>query len=320
MVAGSIALVSGYADVISLHRWKCFSGMLTGNTIWFGRVLAGETNPNLHGPLFYFSIILVFFFGVALHRWADMRWKHRGASTVGSALGFLGLVVEIWMHSVGHELLEFEVAKWAVLFYVPIFGVVNGASMDGRLGSATTMITGHVTKLGQALASWGTQEYSYVEKCKLVMSFIIFAASIVGASLGVLVLRQSFFNTAGAFLPVLPTLIVLLFLHDHLARPRKRLQRFAKEAAKKAKKAYRHGGASQGEQQGPESSQELSDDESCESESDDGEAGQGADPFADSDDEEDPREAKVAGRGDAKAAASAIAASATTELPAVVQV
>lgn len=227
VVAGGIAFITGYADVVSLKRWQCFCGMLTGNTIWLGRVLAGE--KGLHGPLFYVAIILSFFLGVALHRWADMRWTSRGASRVGTAIGLLGFAIEIFMLFWGHSAMAFSDAKWAVLFYVPLFGVITSASSDGRLGVTTTMVTGHVTKLGQASVSWPGHEHSYVDKCKLMVSLTVWLSVAAGACTAILVLRQRYFDTAGAFLPVLPTLILLLLLLDHLTLPRKGLKKLAKK-------------------------------------------------------------------------------------------
>lgn len=214
--------------------------MTTGNTIWVGRVLLGNDRDNgLNTPLFYLAIIGAFFAGVVLHRWADIKFPSRGASRVSPMLALTQLICElcVFFRRMDPDAPEEPEPwlKWLVVVYAPLFGVVSGASADGRLASATTMVTGHVIALGKALANLPTKTFSYVEKCKLVMSLVVIVFSICGACLGATMYRVNGHRTRGLFLPVAPVLVVLLWLHDHLARPRK-LVKMAQKAVREASK------------------------------------------------------------------------------------
>mmetsp|Transcript_91473 Transcript_91473/g.285115 ORF Transcript_91473/g.285115 Transcript_91473/m.285115 type:complete len:331 (+) Transcript_91473:777-1769(+) len=230
LVAAGIAMTGAYADVVSVHRWRCFATMLTGNTIWLGRSML---DPNFHAreevhhdPLFYACIILAFFLGAVLHRWADRTWRARGATRVAPLMGLINVTCEICLlHATGTqegwERLNWARMKWLVVLYAPLFGVVCTASVDGRLGSPSTVVTGHVINLGKALADAPFKTFTYVEKCKSVLSMIVFVFSILGSCLGAVAYKLNGFSTMGLFLPVSPLFMILLWFHDHLARPRK---------------------------------------------------------------------------------------------------
>lgn len=271
VVAGGIALVGGYADVISLHRWKCFATMCTGNTIWLGRVLLGHSvdSGELHGPVFYTCIIIAFLFGAALHRWADRRWQHRGATRVGPLLGAVNLTCEIVVFFCATESFLHRF-PYLVVLYTPLFGVVCAASADGRLGSATTMVTGHMISLAKALADLPVKKFTYADKCKVLMSLIVLIFSIMGALVANLAFKCNGFATSGLFLPVSPLLVVLLWCHDHLARPRKLVKMYQKAMRAKQEAEKPGEGAAQLPQPESSPSQEDSpfgsDDESSTSE------------------------------------------------------
>lgn len=230
-------MVGGYADVISLHRWKAFATMLTGNTIWLGRVLLGHTPAvgELYGPCFYLAIILAFFIGVMLHRWADRTWQHRGASRIAPSMALVNLTCEFVVFTDFRDA-DLGRLKWFVVLYTPLFGVLCAASADGRLGSATTMVTGHVVSIAKAVANLPVKEFTFGEKMKVMMSFVIVCGSVAGATLASAVYHHFNYQTAGLFIPVTPCLVVLLWCHDHLARPHKLVKMYQKAARRRRRR------------------------------------------------------------------------------------
>jgi len=251
MVAAGIALVSGYANVVTFHRWNCFATMLTGNSLWLGRaLLAGEDSVALHSPQFYLSIIVAFFFGAVFHAWADRRWRHRGASRTAIPMCWINLAVEICVFSVNKvQEPSHSGLNWLVVLYTPLFGVVSIASASGRLGSATMMVTAHVAKMAKALASLPVKDFTYIEKCNVLLSLTVLVAIIVGSFIATVVYAWRGYHTRGLFLPVFPLLAVLLWCHDHLARPRRIVKMYTESLRAKAQASEpREGGERQPQQ------------------------------------------------------------------------
>ena len=52
----------------------------------------------------------------------------------------------------------------------PVFGVISGACSTGRLGTVTTMVTGHVITVSLLLGSWTYRGLQEKEAQKMVMS------------------------------------------------------------------------------------------------------------------------------------------------------
>ena len=47
-IATLFAVVTGYADVVSLVRYQAFASILTGNAIWLGRVAVDPKSDDQH--------------------------------------------------------------------------------------------------------------------------------------------------------------------------------------------------------------------------------------------------------------------------------
>ena len=52
----------------------------------------------------------------------------------------------------------------------PVFGVISGACSTGRLGTVTTMVTGHVVTVSLLLGSWTYRGLEKGEAKKMAMS------------------------------------------------------------------------------------------------------------------------------------------------------
>mmetsp|Transcript_38605 Transcript_38605/g.69101 ORF Transcript_38605/g.69101 Transcript_38605/m.69101 type:complete len:139 (-) Transcript_38605:66-482(-) len=100
-----------------------------------------------------------------------------------------------------------------------LFGVVASSCVGGRTGTHTTMVSGHILTLGGLVANFSFNQYlSPEERGKMMLSFLVIAGTIAGAMFGAWAVANC--NEHILLFPVPVALVILLFLHDHLAKPR----------------------------------------------------------------------------------------------------
>eukprot|EP00429_Kryptoperidinium_foliaceum_P039067 CAMPEP_0176171888 /NCGR_PEP_ID=MMETSP0120_2-20121206/88033_1 /TAXON_ID=160619 /ORGANISM="Kryptoperidinium foliaceum, Strain CCMP 1326" /LENGTH=241 /DNA_ID=CAMNT_0017509799 /DNA_START=297 /DNA_END=1019 /DNA_ORIENTATION=+ len=110
-----------------------------------------------------------------------------------------------------------------VLGYTPLFGILSSASLNGRLGTTTTMATGHILSLANAAVKRCLDgPLSFQDRRKTCMSLQILLWLAFGASVGAVVQARvaADLRAHGALVWVAPAMLVLFFAHDHLAKPR----------------------------------------------------------------------------------------------------
>ncbi|CAE7237664.1 unnamed protein product [Symbiodinium microadriaticum] len=145
-MATMFAFVIGYADVISMLRYRCFSSMMTGNAIMFEKAIV---NPGAfdEGPFYYIVITFAFASGAVLQCVSEHFFPNRGGSIIALPLVVLVVLADIIQLHMPSE------PDWTVAGLAHLFGVVASACSTGRMGTHTTMVTGHILSLANLLSN-----------------------------------------------------------------------------------------------------------------------------------------------------------------------
>eukprot|EP00434_Breviolum_minutum_P022210 symbB.v1.2.019605.t1/scaffold1611.1/size109513/11 len=224
VIATLFAVVAGYADVVSLVRYQVFASILTGNVIWLGRVSVDPRSDDQHTGWYYVAVCASFALGAFLHRVCELRWPNRGGSIASIPLALLMLMAEV-AYIVTESSFHETYLRWTVVLVAPLFGVIAAACSTGRMGTHTTMVTGHILALMSIVANIVfLRKFSTAERRKSIMSVLVIAGTIAGACAGSFALVKVVVHHVLLF-PVPFVIYALLWLHDHLAKPRSLIKR-----------------------------------------------------------------------------------------------
>eukprot|EP00429_Kryptoperidinium_foliaceum_P096262 CAMPEP_0176243886 /NCGR_PEP_ID=MMETSP0121_2-20121125/31150_1 /TAXON_ID=160619 /ORGANISM="Kryptoperidinium foliaceum, Strain CCMP 1326" /LENGTH=317 /DNA_ID=CAMNT_0017583483 /DNA_START=98 /DNA_END=1051 /DNA_ORIENTATION=+ len=206
--------------------------MMSGNAIFMGKVMFGNDpfKGEPHRLSYYLVVIATFLLGSISFLCVERRYPNRGASIVSVPFAAVMLVLELVAIS---DLITPFTKSYHVLVlgYTPLFGILSSATLNGRLGTTTTMATGHLLSLGNLLVKRVLDgPLSLADWRKTCMSMQILLWIILGATVGAEVQSRVAKDTRGhgALTWVAPAMLVLFFAHDHLSKPRsvvKALQR-----------------------------------------------------------------------------------------------
>jgi len=223
-IACAFAFVSGYVDIFSVSRWRVFVTMMSGNAIFMGRVLFGNepSHGEPHKLSYYFVVIASFLLGSISFLCAERKFPNRGASIV--ALPFTSMMLALEVIAIS-GLIDPLTKTYSVLVlgYTPLFGILSSATLNGRLGTTTTMGTGHLLSLGNMLVKRVLDgPLSASDWRKTCMSSQILLWIIIGATVGAEVQSRIAKDDKahGALFWVAPIMLLLFFAHDHLSKPR----------------------------------------------------------------------------------------------------
>eukprot|EP00429_Kryptoperidinium_foliaceum_P120180 CAMPEP_0176296302 /NCGR_PEP_ID=MMETSP0121_2-20121125/58124_1 /TAXON_ID=160619 /ORGANISM="Kryptoperidinium foliaceum, Strain CCMP 1326" /LENGTH=296 /DNA_ID=CAMNT_0017637431 /DNA_START=87 /DNA_END=975 /DNA_ORIENTATION=+ len=216
--------------------------MMTGNVVFFGRaVLANERQEPPADGWFYMVLIVTFFLGAVAHRVAETKMPKRGASTLGFAFAALMVGVEVASIVLPDEAYG---GHYLLAGLTPMFGLVMSACSSGSVGVPTTLVTGHIT----TLASLGTKAVmeggltgAEIRRAKL--GVLVMACTLLGAGAGAALTYLAVGPAQGLLLPVAPTLALLLWIHDHMARPRSLIKSFHRRLRERRARASGKGHA-----------------------------------------------------------------------------
>jgi len=230
LMATMFAFVTGYADVISMLRYKCFSSMMTGNAIMFGRAIANPGSAFDEGPFYYIVIMFAFASGAVLQRVSEHFFPNRGGSIIALPVAVLLVIAEVIELHMPSE------PDWTVAGVSHLFGVVASACSTGRMGTHTTMVTGHILSLANHLSNLMlTGSLAAQDTWKAIMAVMILVGTLAGAILGAFMVAMV--NLKVLLMPVPVVLYILLWMHDHLAKPRsiiKKVQHRMRDSDEKA--------------------------------------------------------------------------------------
>eukprot|EP00439_Symbiodinium_sp_Y106_P065851 s302_g10.t1 len=254
-MATMMALVAGYADVVSLVRYQAFSSILTGNVVWLGRSIIDSDAAQKHSPFFYVAIIFSFAFGAFLHRLFELIRPNRGGSISTAPLAIAMLIVEVVYFFTEGEWHQ-DTLKYGVVAVSALFGVVASACSNGRMGIHTTMVTGHTLTLVGGLAKIILRvKLRNEERAKMLMSTMVIAGTIGGSCIGAWAVLTPKIDHHLLLFPIPVIMIVLMFLHDHLAKPRSLIKKVQNKLRQHAEHFHR--------ENSPVTSEADHDDEDC---------------------------------------------------------
>ncbi len=162
-----LAFVAGWFNVICFKQYKCYSNMMTGNTVNLCYKLGGLESADVP---FLVGAIVHFCGGFTSFKCLDMKLKNRGSCTAVAPVIFI-------LFSLADVLsAKYPKSRWHMLFLAFACGMVNSISAEkGKI--VTNMMTGHFQSLSSILADYlvkgvsSQQKASTVDSIRMVVTF-----------------------------------------------------------------------------------------------------------------------------------------------------
>ena len=174
-LTAGFALVAGWADVVCFKAFGSFAALMTGNTVKMGLAVfdgsssrsnssnttAGQAGSGGSGgsggnggsggsdTAYYGSILCSYIFGVWLFNLIKHLCPARPGLAASPVCVSLFLIADL-LHAATSD------SKWRVCLLAPCFGAQNSLTFGGPLSVNTTIITGNMAKIGNALWKAGT--------------------------------------------------------------------------------------------------------------------------------------------------------------------
>ena len=137
-----LAFVAGWFDVICFKQYKCYSNMMTGNTVNLCYKVGGLESADVS---FLAAAIVHFCGGFTAFKFVDMKLKNRGSCTAVAPVIFTFFALADVLCA------KFPKSRWHMLFLAFACGMVNSISAEkGKI--VTNMMTGHFQSLSNILA------------------------------------------------------------------------------------------------------------------------------------------------------------------------
>mmetsp|Transcript_152930 Transcript_152930/g.490618 ORF Transcript_152930/g.490618 Transcript_152930/m.490618 type:complete len:343 (-) Transcript_152930:63-1091(-) len=188
VLAGIMAFMAGWVDVVCMSRYSAFATMMTGNVLYLGRTIAvtgwqvTEKTEWLPEPIFYLSIIVAYVFGLIVHQAMERRLPQWTATAFAPVLALGIMALELFEAS--GSTASFLPPRWNVMLLAPIFAVQANVALRGGLGTMTSMATGHLHSLSNYLVQACTGELSVENMKKVPVSAAIVVSLALGALMG----------------------------------------------------------------------------------------------------------------------------------------
>jgi len=141
VLVGGLAFLAGVADVMAFDHYGCFANMMTGNTF---RAMGALASSQWNEAGFHAALVLTYVMGVATYRRVDLRQPGAARRAVAPAVLLLFAARDL-------AAIALPGTRWHMLLLVLGFALLNAISSE-ELGAVTCMVTGHLHKLGNALA------------------------------------------------------------------------------------------------------------------------------------------------------------------------
>ncbi|KAJ1455283.1 hypothetical protein M885DRAFT_587790 [Pelagophyceae sp. CCMP2097] len=134
-----LAFLTGLADIVLFRKYRTFSTMMTGNTMWMA---AAVVNTQWRTAAYYLSIIFAYVGGLAAFRVLDTQVGEQGSATFAAAPAVALLFAASDLLSWKRPL---DLCS-PMLLLAAAFGIINSVGQDVA-GLLTFVVTGHMTKL-----------------------------------------------------------------------------------------------------------------------------------------------------------------------------
>jgi len=219
-LAGTLAFLAGYADVVCFIRYHCFASMMTGNVLVFGKSfiqepLTKDGKPYLHHAAFVLGLIVCRIFGLFLRTKAERAHRY-GTALLTPFLVALVVVGELANYIATDSLYSSKLNAWGLAI---VFGVQADASMKGVLGCPTMMVTGHIQNLTHAVMA-KLHDNKPLRTAKVGLHVSVISGLCFGSFVGAAVNKHIHGDVAHMqFTPVIIVLAILLVVEDQLRQP-----------------------------------------------------------------------------------------------------
>jgi uncharacterized membrane protein YoaK (UPF0700 family) len=212
LLTAGFALVAGWADVVCFKAFGSFAALMTGNTVKMGLSVFDNNSStgNESDAGYYGSILGSYIFGV----WLINLIKHFCPSRPGWAAS--PICMALFLTS---DLLHAPTAdsKWRVCLLAPCFGMQNSITFGGPMAVNTTIITGNMAKIGDALWKVCAEGKVIVPLRATVKPIVALVATFAGAITGAAVLlKASNGETEWKFWPIGVLQLLCFVAHDYL--------------------------------------------------------------------------------------------------------
>ncbi|CAJ1450369.1 unnamed protein product [Effrenium voratum] len=197
-----LALLAGYADVITYVRYGSFAASQTGNVIFLGRSLAEKRWLDSS------------FYGLTIGAWSagslayhQVAWHSRW----GGSMAAVGVAVIATGTDVCYNLIRGSRVKWWLLGLVPIFGVSEAFAL-AQLKLPTTGVAKHLSAIAKvpSLCRGGASDAE-----DILSSLAVLLGLTLGAVLGG-VLAIYTVEVPWCFLPVAPMVACAICVHERI--------------------------------------------------------------------------------------------------------
>jgi uncharacterized membrane protein YoaK (UPF0700 family) len=143
IAAAGVGFWTGWADVICMSSFSCFSSKITGA---IHRAAKGLALMTWFDVAFTGSGIALYTLGITAQRMVDTRVNHRGKTASASLLS--PIILSLFLAA---DLLGGVLGVWSFLPLCFAFGLVNNSVLDVT-GTITCAVTGHARTIGVELA------------------------------------------------------------------------------------------------------------------------------------------------------------------------
>ncbi len=175
-----MAFMAGCSDVLCFRRFRCYSAMMTGNIVALSIALAEQ---HWNDSLWRFTLIFGYFTGVIIAKSTDLWCQRKGKETrqtlapVILAIFAIGDRLFQSSTSIISDKIKWEKRKWFMSVLAVGYGVIYSSASQALNGTITNLLTGHVTKIGNAVYNrylgaarkWNDKTF---ESLYIILSFI----------------------------------------------------------------------------------------------------------------------------------------------------
>ena len=243
VIAGALATVAGFVDVLCVARYGAFPATQTGNIVFIGQAMHlmylphASTEQNKIDILYRTAVLLASALGAYAFCVFENAVKRNAVSTAAPIIASLVFAADLlpWLYedsSVRKVFSEpaldsqggYPAGKWCVLFVAFALGGVHylcsPASDGSRLKAVTFAATGHVHKLTkQAYKVTHSKQLKGSDKFNAAQSFIVIGGMVVGAFIAAFCMHMNERGDRWLLAPVALCLWLVLWMHDMYLDP-----------------------------------------------------------------------------------------------------
>jgi len=148
-----MAFMAGCSDVLCFQRFHCYAAMMTGNIVALSIAMAEQHSRDV---LWRLTLIFGYLTGVIAAKSTDSWCQRKGKETCRTLapviLAIFAIGDRLIQSSAGiiSDKIKWEKRKWFMSILAVGYGIVYSTANQALNGTITNLLTGHLTKLGNA--------------------------------------------------------------------------------------------------------------------------------------------------------------------------